>query len=168
MVTQKEILMCAGHVDLYRTELDRLLVNTKKRGVGNFTVSYLNGRLASAMETLTKIHSNHVMITNYLSEKDLQQLNYTTQNTYERTITAYLTAEEYILEQIELLSGGQVAPTTARQTHAPSLKLSKLDLPKFSGDYSEWSTFYDSFKSMIHDNSTLPGVQKFHYLKTCL
>ncbi|XP_066581782.1 uncharacterized protein [Prorops nasuta] len=132
MVTQEEILMCAGHVDLYRTELDRLLVNTKNRG------------------------------------KDLQQLNYTTQNTYERAITAYLTAEEYILEQIEILNGEQVAPTTARQTHAPSLKLPKLDLPKFSGDYSEWSTFYDSFKSMIHDNSTLPGVLKFQYLKACL
>ncbi|XP_066585644.1 uncharacterized protein [Prorops nasuta] len=88
MVTQEEILMCAGHVSLYCSELERLLVNTKKRGIG--------------------------------------------------------------------------------RTHAPSLKLPKLDLPKFSGDYSEWSTFYDSFKSMIHDNSTLPGVQKFHYLKACL
>ncbi|XP_066585463.1 uncharacterized protein [Prorops nasuta] len=168
MVTQEEILMCAGHVGLYCTELERLLVNTKKRGVGNFTVPYLNGRLASAKETLAKIQTNHVTITNHLTEKDLQQFNYTTQNTYERAMTAYLTTEEYILEQIENLSGEQVAPVTAGQTHAPSLKLPKLDLPKFSGDYSEWSTFYDSFKSMIHDNSTLPGVQKFHYLKACL
>ncbi|XP_066589337.1 uncharacterized protein [Prorops nasuta] len=168
MVTQEEILMCAGHVSLYCSELERLLVNTKKRGIGNFTVPYLNGRLASAKEILAKIQTNHVTITNHLSEKDLQQFNYTTQNTYERAMTAYLTAEEYILEQIENLSDEQVAPVTAGRTHAPSLKLPKLDLPKFSGDYSEWSTFYDSFKSMIHDNSTLPGVQKFHYLKACL
>ncbi|XP_066585537.1 uncharacterized protein [Prorops nasuta] len=168
MVTQEEILMCAGHVSLYCSELERLLVNTKKRGIGNFTIPYINGRLASAKEILAKIQTNHVTITNHLSEKDLQQFNYTTQNTYERAITAYLTAEEYILEQIENLSGEQVAPVTAGQTHAPSLKLPKLDLPKFSGDYSVWSTFYDSFKSMIHDNSTLPGVQKFHYLKACL
>ncbi|XP_066585540.1 uncharacterized protein [Prorops nasuta] len=168
MVTQEEILMCAGHVGLYCSELERLLVNTKKRGVGNFTVPYLNGRLASAKEILAKIQTNHVTITNHLSEKDLQQFNYTTQNTYERAMTVYLTVEEYILEQIENLSGEQVAPVTAERTHAPSLRLPKLDLPKFSGDYSEWSTFYDSFKSMIHDNSTLPGVQKFHYLKACL
>ncbi|XP_066583481.1 uncharacterized protein [Prorops nasuta] len=168
MVTQEEILMCAGHVGLYCSELERLLVNTKKRGVGNFTIAYLNGRLASAKEIPAKIQTNHVTITNYLSEKDLQQFNYTTQNTYERAMTAYLTAEEYILEQIEILSGEQVTPTTAGRTHAPSLKLPKLDLPKFSGDYSEWSTSYDSFKSMIHENSTLPGVQKFHYLKACL
>ncbi|XP_066596267.1 uncharacterized protein [Prorops nasuta] len=168
MVTQEEILMRAGHVGLYCSELERLLVNTKKRGIGNFTVPYLNGRLASAKEILAKIQTNHVTITNHLSEKDLQQFNYTTQNTYERAMTAYLTAEEYILEQIENLSGEQVAPVTAGRTHAPSLKLPKLDLPKFSGDYSEWSTIYDSFKSMIHDNSALPGVQKFHYLKACL
>ncbi|XP_066585496.1 uncharacterized protein [Prorops nasuta] len=107
MVTQEEILMCAGHVSLYCSELDRLLVNTKKRGIGNFTVPYLNGRLASAKEILAKIQMNHVTITNHLSEKDLQQFNYTTQNTYERAMTAYLTAEEYILEQIENLSGVQ-------------------------------------------------------------
>ena len=45
-------------------------------------------------------------------------------------------------------------------------KLPKLDLPKFDGNVLEWQSFWDSFDSAIHSNSTLSEVQKFNYLKS--
>ena len=47
-------------------------------------------------------------------------------------------------------------------------KLPKLDLPKFEGNVLEWQSFWDSFDSTIHSNSTLSEVQKFNYLKLLL
>ena len=47
-------------------------------------------------------------------------------------------------------------------------KLPKIDLPKFDGSVLEWQSFWDSFDSAIHSNSTLSEVQKFNYLKSLL
>ena len=47
-------------------------------------------------------------------------------------------------------------------------ELPKLQTPIFHGGYDTWLTFYDSFKSMCHDNQEIPNIQKFHYLKACV
>lgn len=49
-----------------------------------------------------------------------------------------------------------------------SIRLLKLDLPSFGGAYQDWFNFYDSFKSLIHDNTKLADVQKLQYLRSCL
>ena len=46
--------------------------------------------------------------------------------------------------------------------------LPKIDIPKFSGKYSEWENFRDIFKSIIGDNSDASSVLKFYYLRTHL
>lgn len=51
------------------------------------------------------------------------------------------------------------------------IKASKFkipDLPKFEGRYSEWVTFKQMFDSLIHNNSAIPTVLKFHHLKSAL
>lgn len=53
-------------------------------------------------------------------------------------------------------------------TSSINTRLPKLDLPKFSGAISEWSSFYDLFLSSVHDNDRLQPVQKFQYLKSVL
>lgn len=47
-------------------------------------------------------------------------------------------------------------------------RLPKLDLPHFDGDVLQWSTFWDSYESTIHYNSSLTPIQKFSYLKAQL
>ncbi|XP_058816933.1 uncharacterized protein LOC131680232 [Topomyia yanbarensis] len=49
---------------------------------------------------------------------------------------------------------------------APELHLPKGILPTFSGDYGEWSSFYDLFVSSVHNNHQLTKAQKLFYLKT--
>jgi hypothetical protein len=43
-----------------------------------------------------------------------------------------------------------------------------VKLPPFSGQYTEWTAFHDTFSSLIENNDQLSGVQKFHYLKSFL
>lgn len=48
------------------------------------------------------------------------------------------------------------------------LKLPSVPAPIFSGSLQDWPAFIDLFKAMFHDNPSIPVVQKFHYLKSCL
>ena len=61
---------------------------------------------------------------------------------------------------------GNVLP---KLTHAKtSVKLPKLTLRSFSGDLTQWFTFWDSFIAAVHNNSQLVDVDKFNYLKSLL
>lgn len=48
------------------------------------------------------------------------------------------------------------------------VKYPQINLPIFHGAYDEWLNFYDTFKSLIHNNVALSDIEKFHYLKSCL
>ena len=48
------------------------------------------------------------------------------------------------------------------------LKLPKLDLPKFDGNYQNWTPFFDLFNGSVDSNDGLPEIQKLHYLKSSL
>lgn len=54
--------------------------------------------------------------------------------------------------------------------HNPSknVRLPKISLPTFSGDSNCWSSFYDKFKSLIHDDNTLATSKKYFYLQSAL
>ncbi len=48
------------------------------------------------------------------------------------------------------------------------VKLPRLNVPTFQGDYCEWLNFWNSFEVAIHNNDSLSNVEKFTYLKTYL
>ncbi|XP_076291067.1 uncharacterized protein LOC143214214 [Lasioglossum baleicum] len=48
------------------------------------------------------------------------------------------------------------------------IKLPTMHLPKFSGSYTEWPGFADSFRSAVHDNTNFRETQKLSYLRSCL
>lgn len=61
-------------------------------------------------------------------------------------------------------------PTTNANQNAiiSNIKLPTINLPTFNGSYETWLGFSDTFKSIVHDNDTIPATQKLHYLKSCL
>ncbi|GFW75420.1 integrase catalytic domain-containing protein [Trichonephila clavipes] len=54
----------------------------------------------------------------------------------------------------------------SHQTH--SVTLPKITILKFSGNISEWLTFWNSYETSIDKNESLDNVSKFNYLKTHL
>ena len=66
---------------------------------------------------------------------------------------------------------GSLAPSTPtinNATPTSSVKLPNLNMPTFTGKYSEWMQFYDTFNSLIDSETSLSQTQKFHYLKSSL
>ena len=47
-------------------------------------------------------------------------------------------------------------------------RLPKLSLPKFRGDVTNWSAFWDSYRSAVHENTSITIVDKFNYLNSLL
>ncbi|XP_008188283.1 uncharacterized protein LOC103310763 [Acyrthosiphon pisum] len=50
----------------------------------------------------------------------------------------------------------------------PSIKLAALQIPAFSGLYSEWTPFYDIYTALVHDNKHLTTIEKFIHLRASL
>lgn len=49
-----------------------------------------------------------------------------------------------------------------------AIKLAAIEIPKFTGVYTEWAAFYDIYTALIHDNKSMCDIQKFFYLRSCL
>ena len=47
-------------------------------------------------------------------------------------------------------------------------KLPKLVLPKYKGEATKWHSFWDSFKSAVHENTTLSAIERCNYLISLL
>ena len=55
-----------------------------------------------------------------------------------------------------------VPPPTPHQNH--SIKLPQIDIKKFSGDVTEWQTFFDLFEVASYSNKKLSSIEKMNYL----
>ena len=63
---------------------------------------------------------------------------------------------------------GSVSEHSGASSHGlRTVKLPRLELPKFSGKLTEWETFWDQFQATVHD-SELPAISKFTYLQSLL
>ena len=60
-----------------------------------------------------------------------------------------------------------VASTVATPT-IPQVRLPEIHIQTFTGEISEWTSFYQLFSALIDDNPSLGEVQKFMYLKSFL
>ena len=48
------------------------------------------------------------------------------------------------------------------------VKLPKLNINKFDGDFTRWNTFWGIFNASVHKRTDLEGIEKFTYLKSLL
>ena len=58
--------------------------------------------------------------------------------------------------------GGTSGTTTSK------MKLPKLQLPNFTGSYTEWTSFMDLFRASVDSNMQLAKSEKLNYLQACL
>ena len=62
----------------------------------------------------------------------------------------------------------RITTPTAPGIAAPTTRLPKLTIAKFRGEVTDWTSFWDSFKSAIHENREISQVNKFNYLYSLL
>ncbi|XP_053407993.1 uncharacterized protein LOC123531067 [Mercenaria mercenaria] len=72
------------------------------------------------------------------------------------------------IHRIDDLNRNESSRSTSTGTEIQFHNLPKLNFPTFSGNILDWQTFWDSFESSVHLNSSLSQVQKFSYLRSLL
>lgn len=90
-------------------------------------------------------------------------------NLLELTSQLQMKGEEFLIE-LELIinvSDSQQAGSSSNNQAKTSVKLPKLELPKFDGDILKWTGFWDRFVANVHSQS-LEDVEKLAYLLSSL
>ncbi|XP_026471164.1 uncharacterized protein LOC113375440 [Ctenocephalides felis] len=96
------------------------------------------------------------------------QLNSISPGVYTKEYLRYSDLYFDMMADIETIIDRHQKPATKSSNTLMDVKLPDIVLPKFNGEYSEWTAFIDIFNSLIHNNSKLSPVQKLHYLKGAL
>ncbi|XP_050055037.1 uncharacterized protein LOC114131043 [Aphis gossypii] len=108
-----------------------------------------------------------------LYRDEFENLYYTAVAGYIRLVEKYKKVEGpssvQVSNEIENNAGQSVSSARSSVSNQASIvKLAALNVPNFSGDYKQWSTFNDMFTALIHSNEALTDIQKFFYLKSAL
>ncbi|XP_026481235.1 uncharacterized protein LOC113388038 [Ctenocephalides felis] len=72
------------------------------------------------------------------------------------------------IKHIEKMLDNQNISNSPIPDSVPNHHLPSIEVPKFSGNIQQWPLFYETFRALIHENTRLDNVSKFHFLKGAL
>lgn len=147
--------------------------NFKKSPKERLTSSYIETRLENLEANWSAFSETHIKIVSSVKSIEFEKSDYNIKNTYEITEELFTDYKAELREALKKIvcsdSLSKVPESSAKGSkEICSVKLPKIELPMFAGNYSEWISFRDLFKSLIHNNAQLDDVQKLHYLKSHL
>jgi len=143
-------------------------------GTSNIQTNELDLRLANITPVLDLFYEVQGKIEVAITAIEVDESQNIETEAFEDTYFKYISKGKALLElctntrtpneghyQNNILSNAQVSSEV-------NVKLPPIPLPSFDGSYEQWLFFKDTFKSLIHDNESIPDVQKFHYLRLSL
>ncbi|KAB0794840.1 hypothetical protein PPYR_11679 [Photinus pyralis] len=113
--------------------------------------------LERAFEKFGEIHNNMIMLLKEDEEfegqdivrREIDTFYYKTKALYNDMFQASVSVEN-------------ARPPVVR--NESNVKLPKISIAVFDGNLKNWPTFYDLFKKLIHENTSLANIEKFQYL----
>ncbi|XP_073950941.1 uncharacterized protein [Choristoneura fumiferana] len=151
------------------SRINKAYVNYKKSPKDRITVPYVDARLEALEKLWQQFSSMHEKLVAESSQTELEKSVYVTQAIYDATDECYLDYKcelKTTLSTLTPLPSSESSPQSSSSTSKTmQVRLPKITIPVFSGQYSEWISFRDLFVSLIHDNADIDDVQKMHYLK---
>ncbi|KAF0711698.1 DUF1758 domain-containing protein [Aphis craccivora] len=85
----------------------------------------------------------------------------------ESTVSDQFYRVQVLATNFDLQVDQTIQSNTSRNLNS-NIQLPKIQLPQFNGELPEWRSFRDTFTSLVHENSQLSDIEKFHYLISCL
>ena len=112
-----------------------------------------------------EIQNIHVI----LGEEDTADKDFVDADNISDTYSVLLRQIDKILRRDQQLQSSKstllAGSGASKQLKHSALKLPKMSLPVFDGDRRKWLSFWDVFKSEVHDVKDISNVTKFNFLK---
>ena len=169
-MSTQEVVVCIKRLIDTSKSISNLITNFKKTGKSNWTTAFINIRLKVLDDLWSKFEDLHAELISIMAETD-KSLPYFANNQYEKSQSEYMDSHVFFDELLMNLVAKENQQTiqSPKTTEPQSqLQLPRVTLPKFSGNYEEWSSFRDLFTALIDKNSNLTDVLRLQYLKTSL
>ncbi|KOB73089.1 Uncharacterized protein OBRU01_06324 [Operophtera brumata] len=149
------------------------------RGRSNFmktpkerlTIDLAQTKLEALEKLWEQFVETHAELCKTADPKLLKASLYMTQDLYESTEELYIDYKCLLKKALPVRQSAQ-SEASDSQSEGKSggnsfFKLPKIIIPKFSGNYNEWTTFRDLYKSLVHDIDMDKSI-KMQYLKGLL
>ncbi|XP_036150741.1 uncharacterized protein LOC118648525 [Monomorium pharaonis] len=144
-------------------------ISTYVQGISVATPS-VAAQLEERKIKLNEYWSQYNEIQSQLESIDENEIN--DRGTFEEAFFSLSAKIRELLNPVLALRAPPSSPSTSNASNRSegpfNVRLPKLNLPSFSGKYDEWFPFFDSFKSVIHSNTSISNIQKLQYLKSSL
>ncbi|KYN18568.1 hypothetical protein ALC57_09120, partial [Trachymyrmex cornetzi] len=154
--------------------IKRALENFKKIGRANLTYGIVRNRLQTFKENYARCELLHAQLLKVVTNEQQEAERYFKEDVFGELEDVYNAASDFIADALAVLEPGH-APSSPglsvshnQQTEKATAPLPRLNLPRFSGEFREWETFRDQFRSMVIDHTELSNVARMQYLYTCL
>ncbi|XP_061724166.1 uncharacterized protein LOC133530287 [Cydia pomonella] len=152
-------------------KVKKAYVNYKKSPKERLTAGYVKGRIDTLELYWKEFKVLHEILILSFPMEQRQATNYFANNMFEEFEEAYYAYKGEMMSKLDCMGPTK---SESKQTLTPStsnsgeVKLPRISLPSFNGDYTEWQSFHDLFMALVHNNESLQDVQKLHYLKSSL
>lgn len=154
--------------------LKKFIENHHKTAENKVTIGYMQARLKLLDDYYQQFKAAHSSLRRGTNSDQRSKLDYFKKNTLECFLEMHLDTQTELNDVLlRLQTPAPAAPANVPRIDQPApqgygLKLPKVHIPKFSGNYENWTNFYDVFVSLVHNHATLSQVEKLHHLKSSL
>ncbi|XP_068229312.1 LOW QUALITY PROTEIN: uncharacterized protein [Palaemon carinicauda] len=131
------------------------------------TISQFEYAIKEYNQRLAKLDEVQEALEIEVAEEELEQLLDEAHEFRTISVQPRIQAEDQIRKLAAAACPGSKAGSISGQSDITNVKLPKLELPKFSGEVTQWQSFWDQYNSHI-DATDLPVISKFTYLLSLL
>lgn len=145
-------------------QIQKAKINFLKTPESRITASYIEIRL----ETLERLYSTfttvHEEISSIIPRGHRRTVEYFTFDKFEQLEEFYVEYKTCLKERLCHLSKIIISntPSSSKTSINTEIKLPAIQIPTFSGNYTDWPSFRDLFTSIIHKNTTLDSICVFN------
>ncbi|XP_046619726.1 uncharacterized protein LOC124304951 [Neodiprion virginianus] len=144
-----------------------MVENLRKTGQANISAGAVQARIFNLDKYWEKFENQHEVLLNKFKD-ELKKHDYATFSSLVEE--EYMSQRGMLMDFATKLTGetrNSSASTQPQQSNGRA-SLPRIQLPMFSGNYEDWPSFRDLFKSLIDQNASISEVEKLHYLKASL
>ncbi|XP_017796389.1 PREDICTED: uncharacterized protein LOC108577710 [Habropoda laboriosa] len=156
---------------LVKAALTRLQ-NFFRENAAHTSAGSLKKRLTANASLYDRFNAIQTQIETLVAGSDIEDAHALERETFESTYFDLIDEIETHIERSSTTQRREIAGSpgtgSAVSGSTVNVKLPTIQLPTFSGNYSDWLKFRDSFVSLVHENETLSDVQRFHYPNSSL